>query len=48
MRVLTAVVQIATLAVFDPGQELALGRAVALELIRNDHSWDILTASLNF
>ena len=35
MRVLTAVVQIATLAVFDPGQDLALRRAVALELIGN-------------
>src|SRR5262245_41032910 len=58
MRVLTAVVEIATLAMFDPGQDLALGRAgelgvsrneptggiVALELSRNDHSWDILTA----
>ena len=36
MRVLTAVVEIATLAVFDPGQDLALRRAVALQLIRDD------------
>jgi hypothetical protein len=36
MRVLTAVVEIATLAVFDPGQNLALRRAVALQLIRDD------------
>src|SRR5256884_9886756 len=36
MRVLTAVVEIATLAVFDPGQDLALRRAVALQLIRAD------------
>src|SRR5262249_44494287 len=40
--VLTAVVEIATLTVFDPGQDLALGRAVALELIRNDHAWHVL------
>ena len=36
MRVLTAVVEIATLAVFDPGQDLALRRAVALQLLRDD------------
>ena len=36
VRVLTAVVEIATLAVFDPGQDLALRRAVALQLIRDD------------
>src|SRR5215831_16255315 len=44
MRILTAVVEIATLAVFDPGQDLALGRAVALELIRDDHPWHVLQA----
>src|SRR5262245_19851101 len=38
MRVLTAVVQIATLTVLHPGQELALGRAVALELIGDNHA----------
>src|SRR5215813_4766158 len=36
MRVLTAVVQIATLAMFHPRQDLPLGRAVALQLIRDD------------
>jgi hypothetical protein len=36
MRGLAAIVQIATLSVLYPGQELALGRAVALELIGND------------
>ena len=36
MRVLTAVVEVATLVVFDPGQDLALRRAVALQLIRDD------------
>jgi hypothetical protein len=33
MRVLTAIVEIATLAMFDPGQALALRRSVALELL---------------
>ena len=42
MRVLTAVIEIATLAVFDPGQHLALGRAVALELIGDDDPWHVL------
>src|SRR5262245_7373947 len=42
MRVLTAVIEIATLAVFDPRQDLALRRAVALELIRDDHPWHVL------
>src|SRR5262245_3081635 len=41
MRVLTAVVEIAALAVFGPGQELALGRAVALELIGDDDAWHV-------
>jgi hypothetical protein len=36
MRVFTAVVEIATLAVVDPGQDIALRRAVALQLIRDD------------
>src|SRR5215510_2011232 len=44
MRVLTAVVQIATLAMFHPGQDLALGRAVALQLIRDEHPWHVLQA----
>src|SRR5262249_17661509 len=42
MRILTPVVQIATLAVFDPGQELPLRRAVALELIRDDDAGHVL------
>src|SRR5215813_13901316 len=42
MRVLTAVVEIATLAVFDPGEDLALRRAVALELIGNDDPRHVL------
>ena len=41
MRVLTAVVEIATLAVFDPRQDLTLRRAVALQLIRDDDPRDI-------
>src|SRR5262249_25771439 len=36
MGVFTAVVEIATLAVFVPGQDLPFGRAVALQLIRDD------------
>ena len=36
MRILTPVVQIAMLAMLHPRQDLALGRAVALELIRDD------------
>src|SRR5215831_13226671 len=42
MRVLTAVIEVATLPMFHPGQELALRRAVALELIRDDHPWHVL------
>jgi hypothetical protein len=40
--VLTAVVQIATLTVLHPGQDLALRRTVALELVRDDHPWHVL------
>ncbi len=32
------------LAVLDAGHDLSLRRTVALELIRDDHSWDILQA----
>ncbi len=35
MGVLTPVIEIATLAVFDPGQYLPLGRAIILEFIRD-------------
>jgi hypothetical protein len=44
MRVLTAVIEIATLAIFDSREYLAFGRAVALQFIRDDHAWDILQA----
>jgi hypothetical protein len=42
MRVLTPVVEVTTLPVFDPGQDLALGRAVALELIGDNNAWHVL------
>jgi hypothetical protein len=37
------IIQIAVLAVFDTGEHLPLCGAIALELVRNDHPWDILT-----
>jgi hypothetical protein len=42
MGVLTPVVEVTTLAMFDPRQALPLRRPVALELIRDDHPWRIL------
>jgi len=42
VRVLTPGIERATLAVCDPGQERALRRAVALELIRDDDPWYVL------
>ncbi len=42
MRVFAAVIEVATLPMFHPGQELALGRAVALELIGDDDAWHVL------
>src|SRR5438132_10677765 len=42
MGVLTAVVEIATLPVFDPRQDLPLRRPVALQLIRDDDPWHVL------
>src|SRR5262245_1623241 len=42
MGVFTAVVEVAALAVFHAGQDLALGCAVALELIRDDDPGHIL------
>src|SRR4029450_9840272 len=42
MRVLTAVVEIAALTMFDSGQDLPLGRAIALELIGDNDAWDVL------
>src|SRR5262245_24966422 len=42
MRVLRAVVKIPMLAMFHAREDLALGRAVALELIRDEHPWPVL------
>ncbi len=42
MRILTPVVQVTTLAMLYPGQDLPFGRAVALQLIRDDDAWDVL------
>ena len=36
MRVLTPIIEITTLAMFHPGEDLALGRAIALQLISDD------------
>jgi hypothetical protein len=44
MGVLTPVIQIATLAVFDPGQDLPLGRTITLYFIRDDYPWHVLQA----
>src|SRR6516165_2550565 len=44
MGVLTPVIEIATLAMLHPGQYLTLGRAITLELIRDDDPWHILQA----
>src|SRR5215475_4411690 len=44
MGVLTAVIEVTTLAMLHPRQDLALRRAVALELIRDDHPWHVLQA----
>ena len=44
MRVFTPVIEVATLTVFDPRQNLALRGAVAFQLLRDDHPGDILTA----
>jgi len=44
VRVLSTVVQVPVLPMLHARQELAHGRAVALQLIRDEHPWDILTA----
>src|SRR5262245_4040751 len=44
MRILTAVVEIATLPVFHAGQDLVLRGAVALELVGNDYPRHVLQA----
>src|SRR5262249_14844034 len=41
MRILTPVIEIAALAMLHPGQDVLFGRAVALQLIRNDDARDI-------
>src|SRR5215470_14176561 len=42
MRVLTPVVEVATLAMLYPWQYLTLRCTVALQLVRNDHPWHVL------
>src|SRR5262245_39578397 len=44
MGVLTPVIEIATLAMLHPWQELALRRTVALQLVRNDDARHVLQA----
>src|SRR5262245_25402089 len=44
MRVLTSVIEGATLAMLHPGQDLALCRAVALQLVCNDDAGNIREA----
>src|SRR5262245_10316631 len=44
MRVLTAVIEIPTLPMFHSGQDLPFGRAITLELVRDDHPWHVLQA----
>ena len=41
MGVFTPVIEVATLTVFHAGQSLPLRRAVAFELIRDEHPWHI-------
>src|SRR5262249_40222822 len=42
MRVFAPVIEVATLAMLHPGQDLALRCAVALELIGDNHAWHVL------
>jgi hypothetical protein len=44
MRVLTAMIERATLAMLHAREHLACGRAVALQLVRDDHAWHVLQA----
>src|SRR5919109_4326541 len=44
MRVLATIIEVATLAMLDPGQALARGRAITLELVRDNHPWHVLQA----
>src|SRR5262245_57117582 len=41
MRILGSVVQIPVLSMFHTGQNLAQGRPVAFQFVRDDHSWYI-------
>src|SRR5262245_47353310 len=42
MRILTPVIEVAALAMLHSGQDLALGRAVALQLVSNDDAGHVL------
>src|SRR5215470_8092618 len=44
MRVFTPVIEIPTLTVFHPGQYLTLGRAIALQFVRNDDARNVCEA----
>ena len=44
MRILTPIIEVATLAMLHPGQHLALRRAVALQLVRNEDPRHVLQA----
>ena len=42
MRVLATIIEGATLAMLHPGQDLTLRRAIALQLLGDDHPWHVL------
>src|SRR5262245_47069494 len=44
MRVLRAIIEVAVLAMFHPRQEFSLRGSIALQLVRDDHSRNILAA----
>src|SRR5882724_4983257 len=44
MRVLTVIIEIATLAMLHARENLAFGRAVALQFVRDDHARHVLQA----
>jgi len=48
MRVLTTVIEIATLAMLFPWENLALGCAIAFELIGDDHARHVLQSFVKF
>jgi len=41
VRVLSTILEIPVLTMFHSWQELALGGSIALELIGDDHTWDV-------